>query len=375
MQISIERDPLIQALGQVMGAVDTKHTIPVLSNVLLETVGSSLRIVGTNLDIEVSTQIDAHVVKPGRLTAPARELADIAAKALPGAQIAIVFDPAGDKRMKVTAGRSNYMLPTLPASDFPTMAAIDGGVSYSLLAESLSRLLGKVEHAMSSDVKTRYYLAGMRLHTVQDDGTDYLRTAATDGHRIAFADTPAPEGSTLAPPVTIPRATVALIQRIVGGRDGDVGLTVSAAKILVRAGNTVLVSKLIDGGYVDYVRPIPTGKGTAEVRLRASDLARGIDAAGIVNREKTLLLRFDFRPDGLAISGKNNDGGVADAEIETTHEGADILIGFNAKLLRDVAGVIGDGDMICQIWDKKTPIRIAEVDDPTVTYSVAPSLA
>jgi DNA polymerase-3 subunit beta len=375
MQISIERDPLIQALGQVMGAVDTKHTIPVLSNVLLETVGSSLRIVGTNLDIEVSTQIDAHVVKPGRLTAPARELADIAAKALPGAQIAIVFDPAADKRMKVTAGRSNYMLPTLPATDFPTMAAVEGGVTYSLLCESLSRLLGKTDHAMSADVKTRYFLAGIHLHTVQDEGTDYLRAAATDGHRIAFAEMPAPDGSTAAPPITIPRGTVALIQRIIGAREGDVTLTVSKSKIAVDVGNTQLVSKLIDGSYVDYMRPIPAGKAPVEARLKASDLARGIDAAGIVNRDKTLLLRFDFKPDGLAISGRNNDGGVADAEIETAHTGDKMLIGFNAKYLRDVASVIGDGEMVCSLWDNKTSVRIAEADDPSVTYTVAPARA
>lgn len=375
MQITIERDHMVQALAQVMGAVDGKHTIPVLTNVLLDASSGTLRIIGANLDIEVSTSPEARIYQPGKITAPAREIFDIANKALPGAEIEITFDPGGDKRMKVRAGRSSYALPTLPAADFPTMEAVKDGVAYTLLSESLSRLLDKTFHAMSVDAKTRYYLAGTHLHTIRDGDADYLRTAATDGHCIAYAEMPAPEGSMSAPAITIPRATVALIQRIIAGCDGDVALTVSKAKIAVRCGSTTMVSKLIEGGYPDYSRAIPKGQAPTKATFKASDLARGIDAAGIVNREKKLFLKFNFTAEGLAISGRNTDGGMADADIETAQDGDEILIGFNAKLLRDVAGVVGDGDMTCEIWDKKTPIRITEANDQSVTYSVAPSIA
>jgi DNA polymerase-3 subunit beta len=374
MQLSIERDPLIQALGQVMGAVDGKHTIPVLTNVLLETVGSQLRIVGTNLDIEVSTQADCWVIRPGKITAPARELLDIANKAVPGAQVEITFDPEGtDKRMKVKAGRSNYMLPTLPASDFPTMETVKDGVGYSMLCESLSRLLDKTFHAISVD-KTRYFINGVhfKIHT---DDADYLHAVSTDGKTLALAEMPAPDGSVDAHAITIPRNTVALMQRIVGGKSGDVTLTAGKTKIAIHHGNTTMVSKLIEGSFPDYMRLIPKGDGPTVATIKASELARGIDAAGIVNREKTLLLRFNFTTAGLAISGRNTDGGMADSELETAHDGNDIQIGFNARILRDISGVIGDGDLTFHIWDAASGVRIHDSNDAAVTFIGMPARA
>ena len=192
MKVSIERAALLKAMSRAQGVVERRTTIPILSNVLIEGEGDKVSFRATDLDIEVVETLDAVVERAGATTIPAHTLHEIARKLPDGAMISLT-EEQGEGRMQVSAGRAQFTLPTLPKEDFPIMASSEYDVSYSVTAPSLRRLFEKANFAISTE-ETRYYLNGVYLHTVEEDGAK-LRAVATDGHRLARIDTELPPGA------------------------------------------------------------------------------------------------------------------------------------------------------------------------------------
>ena len=195
MQLTIERSALLKALGHVQSVVERRNTIPILSNVLLSAGRDRLAFAATDLDMEMVDEAEAQVQIEGQITAPAHTLYEIVRKLPEGAEVSLLYS-GDDPRLVVSAGRSRFNLPVLPAGDFPVMSTDSAGASYVLPKEDLARLIDKTRFAVSTE-ETRYYLNGLYLHTVAEAGIPLLRAVATDGHRLALAETPAPEGCLL----------------------------------------------------------------------------------------------------------------------------------------------------------------------------------
>ena len=196
MKLTIERSTLMKALGHVQSVVERRNTIPILSNVLLSASDAgAVTFSATDLDMEIVDETAAQVSSPGQITAPAHTLYEIVRKLPDGAEVELRC--AGeDPRLSISAGRSRFNLPVLPAGDFPVMSSDGLSSRVSVAADALARLIDKTRFAISTE-ETRYYLNGLYLHTVMEDGEARLRAVATDGHRLALAEMPAPEGAVL----------------------------------------------------------------------------------------------------------------------------------------------------------------------------------
>src|SRR5215210_5672301 len=178
MKVTVERAALLKALGHVHRVVEKRNTIPILANVLLRADGEGLRLRATDLDIEVTDTVPAHV------------LYDIVRKLPDGAQVSLEISGEGGQ-MQIRSGRSRFMLQALPESDFPDLAAGEMPFKFSLPPADLRRLIDKTQFAISTE-ETRYYLNGIFFHTIETGGTTMLRAVATDGHRLARVEIPAP---------------------------------------------------------------------------------------------------------------------------------------------------------------------------------------
>ena len=370
MHLTIEREAMLNALTQVAAVVERRNTIPVLSNICMRAVNDQLTLTGTDLDIEIAVTIEARIIAPGAITAPATALLDIARKSDKGAELELNFDGAKDARLKVKFGRSNYVLPVLPAADFPTMDGVKDGVSYHLLRSDLQRLIDTVKHAVSTE-ETRYYLNGAYLHHFDDGGGSYLRLVATDGHRLAMAEMPAPDGCADAAGIIIPRKTIAIIRQIIETA-ADVQVTLNKDKIEVRAGKAMLTSKVIDGSFPDYGRVIPRGEGKTTARLDAPALARGVDRVAMMSQEKSSSARFDFADEVLTMTVRNIDAGGADTQVDIELEGPPVSIGFNARFVNDAMAVIGDGRITCHFTDASGPVRVNVEADSGIVFVLMP---
>src|SRR6187200_123945 len=196
MKLSIERATLLKGLSHVQSVVERRNTIPILSNVLLEANASgTLRLMATDLDLQIDETIAAAVDQPGATTISAHTLFDIVRKLPEGSQVEL---NAAEGKMQVNAGRSRFNLSTLPRDDFPVIAEGDLPTRFEVPAATLREIIEKTRFAISTE-ETRYYLMGIFLHVIDEQ----LRAAATDGHRLARVTLPRPDGAEGMPDVII----------------------------------------------------------------------------------------------------------------------------------------------------------------------------
>src|SRR5499433_3922154 len=222
MKVTVERTELLKSLSHVHRVVERRNTIPILANVLIKADKSKLAFKATDLDLEVTETIAAEVGPGGVTTVPAHMFYEIVRKLPEGAQI--VLEATGERAaLSIRAGRSRFTLQTLPDSDFPDLAAGEMSHRFALGAADLKRLIGKTQFAISTE-ETRYYLNGIYLHTSGTGNNMTLRAVATDGHRLAQVELPAPAGADGMPGIIVPRKAVGEVQRLIEDAQAEVAI-------------------------------------------------------------------------------------------------------------------------------------------------------
>ncbi|MEC8095341.1 MAG: DNA polymerase III subunit beta, partial [Pseudomonadota bacterium] len=225
MKTTIERSAFLKALNHVQSVVERRNTIPILSNVLLEAENGVVTLTATDLEIEVRERVEAEIGQPGAITAPAHMLYDIVRKLPDGGQIELAKDENAE-RLTLVSGKSSFLLQTLPREDFPAMARDEMPVAFALSGAELRRLIEKTRFAISIE-ETRYYLTGIYLHALEEDGVALLRAVATDGHRLARVQTTQPVGASDMPAIIIPRKTVGEVHKLLEEAEGEVSVQAS----------------------------------------------------------------------------------------------------------------------------------------------------
>jgi DNA polymerase-3 subunit beta len=364
MKATIERATLLKSLGHVQSVVERRNTIPILSNVLIEArEDGSIRLMATDLDLQVDESVPANVTQAGATTLSAHTLFDIVRKLPEGSQVELT---AAEGKMQIIAGRSRFNLSTLPRDDFPVIAEGDLPTKFELPAATLRQIIEKTRFAISSE-ETRYYLMGIFLHVVDDQ----MRAAATDGHRLARVTVPKPDGADGMPDVIIPRKAVAELFRLLEELEGTVEISLSPTKIRFGLGNAILTSKLIDGTFPDYNRVIPVGNDKL-LKLDPKSFSAGVDRVSTIASEKTRAVKISVERDKVTLSVTSPENGVATEELAADYSSDGIEIGFNARYLLDILGEI-DGDTVeVHLADAAAPTLLRENDKSNALYVLMP---
>ena len=364
MKATIERATLLKSLGHVQSVVERRNTIPILSNVLIEaSEEGSLRLMATDLDLQVDESVPANVSQPGAITVSAHTFFDIVRKLPEGSQVEL---SASEGKMQVVAGRARFNLQTLPRDDFPVIAEGDLPTRFELPAATLRQIIDKTKFAISSE-ETRYYLMGIFLHVADD----LLKAAATDGHRLARITLPKPDGADGMPDIIIPRKCVTELRKLLDELEGTVELSLSATKIRFGLGNAVLTSKLIDGTFPDYNRVIPTGNDKL-LKLDPKTFSAGVDRVSTIASEKTRAVKMAVDRDKVTLSVTSPENGLAVEELAADYGSDSIEIGFNARYLMDILGEI-DGDTVeVHLADAAAPTLLRENDKANALYVLMP---
>ena len=363
MKATIERATLLKGLSHVQSVVERRNTIPILSNVLIEAVEGSLRLMATDLDLQINESVPAAVDQQGSITVSAHTLFDIARKLPEGAQVSL---SAADGRMAIVAGRARFSLGTLPRDDFPVIAEGELPTSFELPAETLKQIIDKTRFAISTE-ETRYYLNGIFLHL----SDDVLKAAATDGHRLARVTVAKPEGSDGMPDVIVPRKCIAELRKLLDEVDGSVGVSLSSTKIRFDLGSAILTSKLIDGTFPDYSRVIPTANDKI-LKLDPKSFMEGVDRVSTIATEKTRAVKMGLDRDRITLSVTSPENGTAAEEVPGDYTSAPFEIGFNSRYLLDILGQI-DSDLVeVHLADAAAPTLIRENDKSPALYVLMP---
>jgi len=364
MKATIERATLLKCLGHVQSVVERRNTIPILSNVLLDArEDGSLRLMATDLDLQVDETIAANVAQPGATTVSAHTLFDIVRKLQEGSQVELT---AAEGKMQVIAGRSRFNLSTLPRDDFPVIAEGELPTRFELPAATLRQIIDKTRFAISSE-ETRYYLMGIFLHVADDQ----LKAAATDGHRLARVTVAKPDGADGMPDVIVPRKCVAELRKLLDELEGTVEVSLSPTKVRFVLGHAVLTSKLIDGTFPDYNRVIPTANDKL-LKLDPKSFAQGVDRVATIASEKTRAVKMSVDRDRVTLSVTSPENGLATEEVPADYSADGLEIGFNARYLLDILGEI-DGDTVeVHLADAAAPTLLRENDKANALYVLMP---
>lgn len=373
--ITVSREALLPALTLATKVGERRTTVPILGNVKLDAAAGRLTVTRTDLDLEIAADLACEHEGDVSVTMPAQQLADIVRKLPEGAGIALTDKGAN---WQVTAGRSRFTLPVLPADDFPLLSAGDGFVaSFTLPAATLASLIAATRFAISTE-ETRFYLNGIYLHrTETGDGTDLLMAVATDGHRLARFPLPLPEGAADTPAVIVPRQTVEAA-RLLAADKGEVTISVSETRIMLsrsnEAGTVTLTSKLVDGTYPDYQRAVPAGNGN-RFRVGRKQMAEACDRVLTIAAGKVSAMRFGFG-EQLTLSGSDRDsGGSAEESLPVERlDGDPVEIGFNGRYCLDILAAMDCDAAIVELGDAGAPalIRPDTTAEPAPSYALMP---
>ncbi len=363
MQIKITREILLPALQAVANVVERRQTLPILSNVLMTAEHGRLYLLGTDMEVEVSVNCEATVVKEGMTTVPARKLLDIC-RSLP-VDAHIQFETMAAK-VKIQSGRSRFLLATLPPAEFPSVGSLEAANQFTMPAGELQELIGNTQFAMAHQ-DVRYYLNGLLLELAPSA----VRSVATDGHRLALCDRELATGMTTPKQIIVPRKGVTELVRMLGHLEGDVSLAVGLNHLKVASRDQSITTKLIDGKFPDYERVIPK-EGEKMVTADREGLKAAFGRTSILSNEKFRGVRISLSSGLLKAAAHNPEQEEAEEDIEVDYMGEDLEIGFNVSYLLDVLGVLKSQSVRLELTDANSSCVLYAPEDQRARYVIMP---
>ncbi len=365
--IQASRDALLKPLQSVIGIVERRHTLPILSNVLIEKHAEALAFVATDLEIQITATTPGDPVQPDfALTVSGKKLQDICRAFPDSAAITLEME---DSRLQLKVGRSRFNLQTLPASDFPKLSdPATPSNKIQLPQKTLRHLFNQVQYAMAQQ-DIRYYLNGLLL--VTDVNT--LRVVATDGHRLSFASTPLTQGENTvdSQEVILPRKTVIELVKLLGDNDEPVNLEIGPNQIRFSFSNITLVSKIVEGKFPDYTKVIPSNYRN-HLELDRVTLLQALQRASILSNEKFRGVRLVMTQNSLRILSNNNEQEEAQEELEVAYDGDPLDIGFNVTYLVDVLNNVSSETIVLSFGDANSSGLVTVPGNDNFKYVVMP---
>lgn len=362
--LNCQKEALLKPLQAVVGVVERKHTLPILSNILIESAAEKTALVATDLELQITTWLDSPVEEDSGFTVSARKLLDIT-RSLPDESMLSMS--LNNDQMRLHAGKSRFNLQTLPARDFPKLQSNEGeGFVFLIQENKLRTLLSNVQYAMAiQDI--RFYLNGMLLQ-IQ---VNQLTVAATDGHRLALDSIVMPLDPTEMIEVILPRKTVMELIKLLGDSSNELSIQIVANQVRFSHPHFELRSKVIDGKFPDYQRVVPVGyeKYFDIDRLR---LHQALNRAAILTNDKYRGVRLAMTTNSLRIACNNNEQEEAQEEIEIDYNYDPIDIGFNVQYIQDVLANLDSEAVRCQFGDVNSSMLITLAGEDYFRYVVMP---
>jgi DNA polymerase-3 subunit beta len=372
MKVSVSQQNLAHGLSIVSRAVAPRTTLPVLSNVMLATDDGRLRLSATNLELGITCWIGAKVEEEGSFTIPARTFTDLV-NTLPNEILNLVLNTR-TQSLEIHSTVSSSEVKGIDAQEFPPMPVPEANAGVALNVADLKEMIQQVVFAASSD-EARPVLMGAQIIL---DGNEMMMAAA-DGFRISVKRTPL--SSPPATPVNIIVPAKALIELARVAVDGEqtVTMTVPPARgqVIFTLKDVEVASQLIEGKFPDCNQIIPRTYKTRTV-LTTQSLLAACKRAEVFAREGSNVVRMNLKPAGegamsvVEISAMNEETGKSDEGIDATIEGANLLIAFNVKFLREVLEVIRTPNVALETTAPNTPGVIRPVSDDSFVHVIMP---
>ena len=367
MKFSVNQQDLQKSLNYCQGVIEKRSTLPILSNILLDASKSKLTITATDLDLIFINEIkNIEIHEEGKTTTTSSILYDISRKLSSGKKINFSF--SGENKLQLESDKSIFHLNCIASSEFPITDENFNENKFSIEAKALLKLLNKCKFSVSND-ETRHYLSGIFFHQTQIDDKNFLTAASTDSHRMSVSKVRL-DNKIDFEPVILPKKTIFQLCSLLEDFEGNVKISNIKSKIKFELNNSVLISKLIDGKFPNYIQVLPKNN-QKKLEIDLNLFLNSVDRVASVSLDKKDGVKFNLTKDklNLSVNNANSGDGKESLSVKFDHE---LDISFNSRYLLDVASQL-DGDKI-EIFLNETgsPALIKDPSDFDSIFVVMP---
>ena len=367
MKFSINQQDLQKSLNYCQGVIEKRSTLPILSNILLEAGNSKLKITATDLDLIFINEInDIEIHEDGKTTTTSSILYDIIRKFSSGKKINFSF--SSENKLALESEKSIFHLNCISASEFPITDEDFNENQFSIKSKILLKLLNKCKFSVSND-ETRHYLSGIYFHQTQNDEKTYLTAASTDSHRMSISKIKLNDKINFEP-IILPKKTIFQLCSILEDFEGDVKISNIKSKIKFELNNSILISKLIDGKFPNYIQVIPKNN-QKKLELDLKLFLDSVDRVASVSLDKKDGVKFNLSKDvlNLSVNNTNSGDGKESMSVKFDH---DLEISFNSRYLIDVASQLNGEKIEIFFNDTGSPALIKDPADFDSIFVVMP---
>ena len=367
MKFNVTQQDLQQALNYCQGVIEKRSTLQILSNILLDVQNSNLTITATDLDLIFIHQLkDIEVLEEGKTTTSSSIMYDIIRKFSSGKKINLTLNEKN--KLHLESEKSIFNLNCISASEFPLTDENFNQNEFSIKSKQLLKLLNKCKFSVSND-ETRHYLSGIYIHKTNFEEKNYLTAVATDSHRMSISKIRL-ENDIEFDPIILPKKTIFQLCSLLDNYDGDVKISNIKSKIKFELSNSILISKLIDGKFPNYIHVIPkNNQKKLEIDLKL--FLNSVDRVASVSLDKKDGVKFSLKKDilNLSVNNTNSGDGEETLTVKFDHE---LEISFNSRYLIDIASQL-DGEKIEIFFnDTGSPALIKDPGDFDSIFVVMP---
>jgi DNA polymerase III subunit beta len=369
-EVTIKRSVFVKALSHIQSIVERKNISGIASHIKLEASDGVLTITATDGSVSLTENIFANTLHNSSLTLPAHTLYDIIRK-FTEEEVHLKIDENQPSMVEINSGSSVFHLSFLKAEDFPN---IDTGIfnnDFTMPISSMQKIIEKNRQTISQE-DSRFNLNGIYLHPVLTDNE--LRGTATDGHRLSSARLALPKEAKTMKPIIIPRKTIFELSKILADHDKEKELRIEVSEVKIRfsAGDVVMVSKLVEGDFPDYLPLIPY-RNSLQFSLPSTELLKTVDRTTTILMEKSQAIDFHVSGDRLEITVGGEHQSSANETLEVTSNMGEFNISFNAKYVLDILAAVGGGsNVIFKFHDQISPVLVQAEDDDKSDFVIMP---
>ncbi len=367
MKFNVNQQDLQYALNYCQGVIEKRSTLPILSNILLDASNSKLTITATDLDlIFIHHLSNVEILEEGKTTTTSSIMYDIVRKFSSGKKINLSLTDIS--KLQVESEKSIFNLNCISATDFPLTDEDFNNNEFVIKSKQLLKLLNKCKFSVSND-ETRHYLSGIYLHQNEVEDKNYLTAVATDSHRMSISKIRLDQKIDFEP-IILPKKTIFQLCSLLDSYDGDVKISNIKSKIKFELNNSILISKLIDGKFPNYIQVIPkNNQKKLEIDLKL--FLNSVDRVASVSLDKKDGVKFNLLKDKLDLSVNNSNSGDGKETLSVKFD-HDLEISFNSKYLIDIASQL-DGERV-EIFlnDSGSPALIKDPGDFDSIFVVMP---
>tara|TARA_Y100000389_G_scaffold110928_1_gene108000 strand:+ start:219 stop:1331 length:1113 start_codon:yes stop_codon:yes gene_type:complete len=367
MKFNINQKDLQQALNYCQGVIEKRSTLPILSNVLLNAKNNNLTITATDLDLIFIHKIDnVEILEEGNTTTSSSIMYDIIRKFSSGKKINLSLKEIS--KLQVESEKSIFNLNCISATEFPLTEEDFNQNEFKIKSKELLKLLNKCKFSISND-ETRHYLSGIFFHQTELEGNNFLTAAATDSHRMSISKIRL-EKKIDFDSIILPKKTIFQLCSLLESYDGDVKISNIKSKIKFEIDNSILISKLIDGKFPNYIQVIPkNNQKKLEIDLKL--FLDSVDRVASVSLDKKDGVKFDLSKDVLNLSVNNTNSGDGKESLSVKFD-HDLQISFNSRYLIDIAAQLNGEKIEIFFNDSGSPALIKDPSDFDSIFVVMP---